>query len=431
MKRGCAPLFAHTAGVLLISVLMTSCNSSGGGGNETGSTSQIIYPADYRWANVAVGAELYFHDDYETAGNSVFEAFPAALTDDLHVETRAADATDPDFYLEFTLNRPSTVFVAYDISLGDKPAWLNDWQDTQLDVDIADKEDRSNRGSLRLFKKDFGASTVQLGKNVDKSKRNAMYTVIVPAGVVSLFDLVAGGYRGNGGGSGAGGDGSQPGEDRLASYRGRVALDYTGNLNSESDSWTTVEGSTAVFDVLTNDYGLNESTRLIIATPARHGAVVVFGGRIYYEPVKGYVGSDYFTYYFENTLSDGTKLMSNVAVANIDVAGCEVFCAGQTTRLILSWSAVIGVDKRGGYEIYLSRKQDDEYALVYDLEERKFPAYRQRLRRQYGIQFDSGIRGVMLEVGKDLNVSPGDQVCFRLRAYSSAGRSNLSEAVCA
>jgi hypothetical protein len=143
------------------------------------------------------------------------------------------------------------------------------------------------------------------------------------------------------------------------------------------------------------------------------------------------VGSDYFTYYFENTLSDGTKLMSNVAVANIDVAGCEVFCAGQTTRLILSWSAVKGVDKRGGYEIYLSRKQDDEYALVYDLEERKFPAYRQRLRRQYGIQFDSGIRGVMLEVGKDLNVSPGDQVCFRLRAYSSAGRSNLSEAVCA
>jgi hypothetical protein len=123
----------------------------------------------YRLATLANKAALYVDRKYS------WRDLPAELPGLPYIQTanndKSADGSD---FLSFTVDRPVTVWVAYDVRLNRIPAWLSDWQTSGRRLKTTDFSNRM------LFSKDFPAGTVTLGANEGRH-RHSMYSVILMA----------------------------------------------------------------------------------------------------------------------------------------------------------------------------------------------------------------------------------------------------------
>ncbi len=80
-------------------------------------------------------------------------------------------------YLSFSIDRPATVYVAYDANASAIPTWLNSFSQTGLTVGTTNTE----TPSYRLYSKSFSAGSVVLGGNMAAGASGAQsnYFVIV------------------------------------------------------------------------------------------------------------------------------------------------------------------------------------------------------------------------------------------------------------
>jgi hypothetical protein len=109
------------------------------------------------------------------AGNTTYidaaftlTSVPAALTNGIWIQTANANAERNNTaasYIDFTVDRPVTVYVAYDAGAAALPNWLrpaNGYADTGLNVQTTDPLSPT----LRVYSKSFIAGPVSLGGNL-------------------------------------------------------------------------------------------------------------------------------------------------------------------------------------------------------------------------------------------------------------------------
>lgn len=123
-------------------------------------------PAGYRWAPIAAGLPIYQDRDY------VLGSVPDYLQGALLLQGRNDDkgAAAPD-HVQFTLNKPAAVFVAWDRRTP-APAWLEGWErKTGEPWDMGWAKE-----GFDVYRQDFATGPVVLGGN---APANTHYVVMV------------------------------------------------------------------------------------------------------------------------------------------------------------------------------------------------------------------------------------------------------------
>ena len=80
-------------------------------------------------------------------------------------------------YLTFSVDRPVTVYVAYDGGATSRPGWMSSFADAALNVGTTNP----SSPTLHLYRKAYGAGSITLGGNLatGASGADANYLVIV------------------------------------------------------------------------------------------------------------------------------------------------------------------------------------------------------------------------------------------------------------
>jgi hypothetical protein len=138
----------------------------------SGSVVADLNKASYEVEHLSVGDAYYVDRDY------TLSSVPESLEGLLWIKTANDDKADRnEEFLVFTLNQPSTVYIAYDENIATLPCWLiNEW--THSNLQIAD-----SRGTrFDVWIQDMESGTVVLGGNCGSMDDN-MYTVMIkPSG---------------------------------------------------------------------------------------------------------------------------------------------------------------------------------------------------------------------------------------------------------
>jgi hypothetical protein len=116
-------------------------------------------------AGLQVGGKAYIDRSY------TFTTVSGSVQGAAYIQTANNDkaATNATF-LSFDVNQPVTVYVAHDVRITPKPAWLANFTDTGEDLVTSDT-------TLHLFAKSFAAGTITLGGNAGSGR--SMYSVVV------------------------------------------------------------------------------------------------------------------------------------------------------------------------------------------------------------------------------------------------------------
>jgi len=128
-----------------------------------------INPATYtvRYDSLAVGQLVYIDRAYTFTNVATFGGAT-------YIKTANDDKSSTvSSFLTFTINKASTICVAYDDGMNPKPSWLSSFTDTG--------ENLTNSGSTSTFSvysKDFSAGAVTLGGNAGDGS-SSMYSVII------------------------------------------------------------------------------------------------------------------------------------------------------------------------------------------------------------------------------------------------------------
>ena len=154
----------------------------------------------------------------------------------------------------------------------------------------------------------------------------------------------------------------------------------------------------AVVSVVEKDRSI-DSVR-ILSGPENGTAVVEGGSAIKYEPKKDYAGSD--SIHYEIVYADGSRLVKSMSVQ----VACET-CAGGVS-LSLSWNENPAADKVEGYRVYRGTDASNASQLVSEITN----------------------TSTTYDAWNDLRLGMGDRVCFRVKAFNSAGESGFSDAAC-
>jgi len=128
--------------------------------------------ATYEVEHLSVGDAYYIDRDYTLA------AIPESLEGLLWIKTANDDKADrDDEFLVFTLNQPSTMYIAYDENIASLPRWLMDYWD------ITNMQITDSRGTrFDVWARDFEIGEVVFGGNCGSMDDN-MYTVMLrPSG---------------------------------------------------------------------------------------------------------------------------------------------------------------------------------------------------------------------------------------------------------
>lgn len=177
-------------------------------------------------------------------------------------------------------------------------------------------------------------------------------------------------------------------------------------LSARPDQARVVAGTTKILDVLENDTVSGRIWLRIIERPSVGSARVLSRGRISFRAPSGYKGQTRFVYQLWNRRGQRATATVNVEIA------CPTCAVEPTVRL--SWQPPAShVD---AYEIYFDRKPQT-----------------QRLLRTVSViagEVDADAPVVQFRARKDLGVSVGDRVCFRVRSVAGGVRSALSEPTC-
>ena len=119
-------------------------------------------PSTYQWGSLALDDLVYIDRSY------FFTELPSELVGLDYLRT-ANDDKNGTSGISFDVNRPVTVFVAYDVRIVPIPAWLSLWTITGLTASSDDT-------SFNIYSKGFGAGGVALGGN---EFGKSMYSVMV------------------------------------------------------------------------------------------------------------------------------------------------------------------------------------------------------------------------------------------------------------
>jgi hypothetical protein len=125
-------------------------------------------------SGLAPGQPVYSDRGYTYSG------VPAALSGATYLATPNEDAEteEHNFQLAMSINRPSTIYVAFSDGYASRPGWLQSFNDTGQDLTFVDQ--KGNTVVLSLYAKMFPAGQVVLGGNTPAgSERHSMYTVVI------------------------------------------------------------------------------------------------------------------------------------------------------------------------------------------------------------------------------------------------------------
>ena len=178
---------------------------------------------------------------------------------------------------------------------------------------------------------------------------------------------------------------------------------------ANSDQATAVAGQPVVIDVLANDAGLANTPVVVQVTslPANGSVSVAADNTITYTAAQGYSGQDGFLY--RVTDANGDSAIASVTLS-VSCTGCTV-----ASSLSLAWPA--NLDAVDGYRIYSGPSISLVQTRISDLS---------AATPGFNMQTPS----VSYDLVKDLGASPGDYMCFQIRAYNAAGESASSDASC-
>ncbi len=154
---------------------------------------------------------------------------------------------------------------------------------------------------------------------------------------------------------------------------------------------------------LNNDSGLNNTpvTLSVINGPSRGQVQVLANNTLMYSTNSALAGTDSLTYRVID--ADGDMATATVSIK----IGCSTCTSASNKSLSVSWNA--GAGGAMGYYVYYGATAST------------------------AINFASTVPGASTTYttsSKDLNLQTGEQVCFRVRAYNTAGVSAFSSAVC-
>jgi hypothetical protein len=197
--------------------------------------------------------------------------------------------------------------------------------------------------------------------------------------------------------------------------------DPTPNTNTSGTATTTGSNTTVIANpdssstqkdvavnipVLVNDSGVTSSTVITIeGAPGNGRARILANNTIRYIPDSTYSGTDNFSY----KISNG----GSIAVATVTV---DVQCSSCTDKTIaLSWNPSVS-GNNSGYLIYFGVTQSRIQELVFDL--------------STATGLDPDAPYIEFSSTKDLQLNPGDNVCFKIKAYAASVVSGKSKAVC-
>jgi hypothetical protein len=137
---------------------------------------------------------------------SSYEEVPTLVQGQVYIRTRANDqaVTGSNSFLSFRIDRPATVYVAYN---GSPPSWLTSGGFVATGDSLVVVRDTDRRPvTFHLHAKIFPAGSVTLGSNREGASTASMYTVILrplePAASALDFNVVIRGVRPRGFGQG-------------------------------------------------------------------------------------------------------------------------------------------------------------------------------------------------------------------------------------
>jgi hypothetical protein len=221
---------------------------------------------------------------------------------------------------------------------------------------------------------------------------------------------------------GGGGGGSSAGID---SNTGRIGTaDQTTITNTNTSGTATTATNTTVIanpdststqkdvavniPVLVNDSGVTSSTVITIeGAPGNGRANILANNTIRYIPDSDFSGKDSFSYQIANGAS--------IAVTTVTV---NVKCTTCTDKTIaLSWNpSISGSVSDSGYLIFYGDAKGNIKTLAFDL--------------STATGLDPDAPYIEFSSKNDLQLNPGDSVCFKIKAYAASVVSAKSTAAC-
>jgi hypothetical protein len=159
-------------------------------------------------------------------------------------------------------------------------------------------------------------------------------------------------------------------------------------------------------DILVPEARASAGILSLVDTPS-NGTAVVTDGNITYTPNTGFDGQDTIVYSF--TESNGSITISTITVTVI----CDS-CAKNAT-LVLSWQE--NPESVSGYKVYYGPDATSVTELATNI------AINSGL-------IDPTAPQIEFAATADLNFYPGEQVCFKIQAYTDTQDSALSSAIC-
>ncbi len=135
-------------------------------------------PTNHKQNLLEVGNQTYIDATY------TLQSVPPAVADGIWIQTANAEFNNTSSpYIDFTVDRPVTVYVAYDAGAATLPNWLNPalsgYADTGLTIQTSDP----SSPTLRLYSQAFLAGAISLGGNMatGASGADSNYLAVVVA----------------------------------------------------------------------------------------------------------------------------------------------------------------------------------------------------------------------------------------------------------
>jgi lysophospholipase L1-like esterase len=139
-------------------------------------TCTAVSPTNHKQDLLETGYPLYVDETF------TLTSIPGALADGIWIQTANTEKSDAaSSYIDFTVDRNVTVYVAYDAGAASLPDWLNPATSSYTATGLTVQSTDPSSPQLAVYSRDFGAGSVTLGGNLatGASGANSNYVAIV------------------------------------------------------------------------------------------------------------------------------------------------------------------------------------------------------------------------------------------------------------